>query len=89
MRKATRNYILALILCLLGLFELVSSFILWRVLPIGGEGYMGGTFLWERHIWIDVHGWVGVALVVVVVIHVILHWKWIVYMTKTLGGQKE
>jgi len=96
MRKAARNYIVFFIMVLLALFEVVSGFVLWLVLPRGGGGYMGGrgvaaqaTFLWERHTWIDLHNWVAVALVVMVVIHVILHWKWIVYMTKTLGGQKE
>jgi len=96
MRTATRNYIIFFILVLLALFQTVSGFILWLVLPRGGGGYMGGrgtatqaTFLWERHTWVDLHNWVAVALVVVVVIHVVVHWRWIVYMTKRAGRQKE
>lgn len=96
MRKATRNYIIFFIMVLLALFEAVSGFVLWFVLPRGGEGYMGGrgeaaqaAFLWERHTWLDLHNWVAVALVVLVVIHVILHWKWIIYMTKGFGRQRE
>ena len=40
----------------------------------GGEA----TF-WSlsRHDWGDLHDWVAVALLVVVIIHIILHWKWI------------
>ncbi|MEA1872609.1 MAG: DUF4405 domain-containing protein [Chloroflexota bacterium] len=94
MRQATRNYFLAVLLFLLGLVEVVSGFVLCLVLP-GGEGYMGGrglasevTFLWSRGTWIDLHTVVGVALVVVVIIHLILHRKWIIRMTKRLGAEE-
>lgn len=95
MRKATRNYVVGLIMFLLALFEVVSGFVLWLVLPRGG-GYMGGrgggltteaTFLWPRDTWIDLHNWVGVALLVIVALHLILHWRWIVHMTKTVWGR--
>jgi len=96
MRKATRNYTVFIAMTLMALFIVASGFVLWLVLPRGGGGYMGGrgdttqaTFLWARDTWIDLHNWVAVALLVVVVIHVILHWKWIAYVTKTLSRQGE
>ena len=86
MRKATRNYLLAMVMALLALCQGVSGFVLWVVLPRGG--YMGGrgsdgAFLWARDSWINIHDWTAVALVVIVVIHIILHWGWIVRMTKS------
>ena len=89
MRKATRNYILALIMALLALFQSVSGFVMW-LLPGGYRGGRGteGTFLWSRDIWLDLHSWTAVALVVIVVIHVILHWGWIVRMTRSYFRQK-
>jgi ABC-type dipeptide/oligopeptide/nickel transport system permease subunit len=87
-RKATRNYILALVMALLALFQAVSGFVLWLVLPRGG-GYQGGgstaggTFLWSRDSWMNIHDWTAVALVVIVVIHIILHWGWIVRITRS------
>ena len=98
MRKATRNYLLALIMFLLALFQAVSGFVLWLVLPRGDGGFMGGrgtgigeeaAFLWDRHTWIYIHEWVAVSLLVLLVIHLILHWKWIVYITKKPFRQKE
>ena len=93
MRKATRNYILALIMALLALFQAVSGFVLWLALPggyMGGRGAAdgGGTFLWSRATWIDLHSWTAVALVVIVVVHVILHWGWIIRMTRSYFIQK-
>ncbi|MBW2974022.1 DUF4405 domain-containing protein [Candidatus Woesearchaeota archaeon] len=29
------------------------------------------------------HDWAGIALAVFVLLHLILHWNWIVYMTKS------
>jgi ABC-type dipeptide/oligopeptide/nickel transport system permease subunit len=92
-RKATRNYVLALLMALLALFQAVSGFVLWLVLP---GGYMGGrgaavgrgTFLWSRATWLNLHDWTAVALVVIVVVHVILHWGWIVRMTRSYFSQK-
>jgi len=90
MRKWLQNYILFIIMFLLGLCQAVSGFALWLALP-SGQGYQGGrgaeldasTFLsWTRHNWIDLHDWTAVALLAMLIIHLILHWKWIVYMTK-------
>ena len=86
MRKATKNYILFITLLLLGLFQAISGFVLWAALPQGGGGRGSGIItFWSltRQTWIDIHDWVAVALVVMIIIHLILHRKWIVYMTKS------
>lgn len=94
MGKATSNYLTDLVMFVLLLFVAVSGFVLWLVLPKGG-GYMGGRgliteaiFLWSRDTWIVLHDWVAVALLVVVVLHLVLHWRWIVYTTETFCGQQ-
>jgi len=93
-RQATRNYFLVVLMFLLGTVEVISGFVLWLVLS-GGGGYMGGrelasesAFLWSRGTWIALHAVGGVTLVVVVVIHLILHRKWILRMTKRLGAEE-
>lgn len=74
------------------LFQGISGFILWLVLPRGsGGGYRGGagehgevsTFLFTRHTWLDIHEWAAVALLVAFAVHITLHWRWIFYMTKS------
>ena len=95
MTKAKKYLVLAVGMALLGLAEAVSGFVLWLGFPSGGGGGGGGHGLsgglgnltfWElsKHTWIDIHDWVAVALVALVVIHVILHWKWTVRMAKSL-----
>ena len=57
MRKWLRNYILFVLMLFLAIFQAVSGFLMWLVIPRGGEGYQGGrgaelaepTLLWSRH----------------------------------------
>jgi len=86
LRKATRNYLIALVMALLALVQAVSGFVLWLVLPQGGRGD-GGTFLWSRDAWLTIHNRAAIALTVIVVIHIILHWSWIVRTTKSYFRQ--
>ncbi|MBN1669108.1 MAG: DUF4405 domain-containing protein [Anaerolineales bacterium] len=56
-------------------------------LPVGG--YQGGrnpaygiTILFERHTWEDLHLWFGLLMIAAAVIHIAIHWAWIVNMTR-------
>jgi cytochrome b561 len=96
MKKWLKNYILFIVLLLLGLIQVVSGFLLWLVIPGGHRGFgispsgqLTGDFIWSRYTWIEIHDWTAIALVVVVIIHIILHWKWIVYMTKRMTGHQN
>jgi len=51
------------------------------VLPPGSGRY---ATLWglNRHGWGDIHFWVAVVLLGVLALHLVLHWKWILYAVK-------
>ena len=88
MRKWVQNYVLFILLFLGALFQAVNGFLLWLVIP--SEGYQGGRnqaygtepFIWAKDTWIDLHDWTAVALVVLIVIHLILHWRWLTVTTR-------
>jgi uncharacterized iron-regulated membrane protein len=88
-----QNYVRFILMSVFSIIMVVSGFIVWFILPRGGEGFRGGRealvtrteFLsLERHVWLNLHNWIGIALLVTVVIHVIVHRKWIAYMTRKL-----
>jgi hypothetical protein len=83
--KATRNYIIAAVMALLGLIQLVSGFVLWLALPCGGGrgGGGGGSFLFSRDVWLTMHNRSALLLAAIVIVHIILHWGWIVRLTKS------
>ena len=57
-------------------------------------GFQGGrnpfydlVILFTRHTWSDIHTWGGLAMIAVAVIHIPLHWAWIVSMTKKIAAE--
>jgi hypothetical protein len=92
MTKAGKYWILAAVLGILGFIEAFTGFVLWLGFPDGGNGvgrlYGGISNLsfWglTKHAWIGIHDWVALSLVALAVVHVILHWKWILRVGKTI-----
>ena len=93
-----QNYVRFILMSVFSIIEVVSGFVLWFILPRGGEGFRGGRgplvsrteFLsLERQEWLNLHDWIGIALLAVVVVHVIVHRKWIAHMTRKLFSPKR
>ena len=84
LRKQIQNYLINFLFFILMIVETLTGFVLWLVLPHQEQrrGLPEESFIWSRSTWIDLHDWFAVALLVVLVVHIILHWKWIVFMTK-------
>lgn len=79
MRKATLHYWIDVLLGLLSLLLIVSSTLLWLVLP---RGYHA-----TRALWVEIHKWGGLAVTVIALTHVLLHWRWLVRMTRRQFGR--
>jgi len=48
----------------------------------GRNPYYGINILFDRHTWSNLHTWAGVIMIGIVLIHIPMHWKWIVGMSK-------
>ena len=78
MRKQTQMYVVFTIMFILGLFQLLSGFFMW----------FGVNFLTlTRSELGDLHNWTAVVLLVVIILHLTLNWKWIVSVTKSYFKQ--
>jgi uncharacterized iron-regulated membrane protein len=80
------------------MISILSSYIIWFVLERGlgahgatfcrligyGSGGNGADpiFGWPRYTWIDIHNWASIILLSIIILHVIIHWSWIVEMMK-------
>ncbi len=103
MKRTTVNFIVDLIsfISLLGL--VITGFIIKYILPPGSGGGHGGGFrggrgpsenvkaLWSmtRHEWGDIHFYLSVAFVVLMLVHLILHWTWIKCYFKSMFGLQQ
>ena len=73
------------------LFLAFSGFILWKILP-SGSGFHGGREIIENNIflglfryeWNQIHVYAGLIFIVLIFIHLILHWSWIKNISKLL-----
>jgi hypothetical protein len=72
------------------LAQMVSGFVLWIALPRGdGFRFRGSgsriaheSFGFDRSTWVDIHDWAAVALIVILLLHLVLNWRWVVSVTK-------
>lgn len=85
--QTRNNIILDMFLLFSGLIAVLSG-IYFLFLPIGG--FQGGRnpfynviIFFERHTWEDIHIWSSVVITALALLHIPLHWQWIVKMTKT------
>lgn len=74
MKRSWTNYALDILMLLTAIILGISSLLVWVVLP---KGYSPQWLLW-----IAIHKWSGLALFIEAFLHIALHWKWIMTMTK-------
>ena len=98
----TINFVLDLVSFLTLLWLTITGLIMKYVLPPGtgglGRSLYGGTGrgvqaheLWSmtRHEWGSIHFYLAVVFVVLMVIHIILHWSWIKHYVKSLLDRRS
>jgi cytochrome b subunit of formate dehydrogenase len=89
MSKTKLNYMLDAVIALAFILSALTGIVF---LFAGSGGYQGGRnpdFRTEvlgisRGVWSDLHTWVSLVMIAGVVIHLVLHWHWIVCMTKRM-----
>ena len=96
--RAKINYVVDIVIGIGFLLAAASGVVLFFVEPSGG--YQGGRNpAWNsavlglsRTTWKDVHDYAGLVMVAGVVGHFVLHWNWMVCMTRNLfrkAGRRE
>ncbi|HUW95270.1 MAG TPA: DUF4405 domain-containing protein [Anaerolineae bacterium] len=92
--KAKLNFVVDAMILIAFLAATVSGIVLLTV-PHGG--YQGGrnpdfgrvVLFLTREGWNDLHVWGSLAMIGGIVIHLVLHWRWIVCMVKRFVGWGE
>jgi hypothetical protein len=72
--EAKARYWLAIALAIVAVVLAISAFLLWVVFP---RGYFP-----NRVIWVQIHKWAGLAITLGVLLHIALHWRWLLQMTR-------
>ena len=80
-KSAWLNYGIDILMLLTGITLVVSSVLVWVVIP---KGYNPSWLLW-----IAIHKWSGFALMVEALLHLLLHGRWVIAMTRRLFGGRS
>ncbi len=90
MNKNKLNYIIDFLLTISFVSVAVSGLAIFFFLPSGVRQGGWQEFLGiNKNVWLDVHNWSGIIFVVLVLLHFVLHWQWVVCMTKEVFKSKN
>lgn len=83
MANAKINYAIDILLIILFLVVAISGIILFLFLPRGaGRQGTNNFFGIERHVLADLHNWMGLIFTAVMLVHIVLHLRWLFEMSK-------
>jgi hypothetical protein len=89
--KAGEQYISSIVLFILFAVDCFSGFVLWVILPRGALDYYymlsgSGRTFWglQRNVWLDIHVCLATLIVAIVIIHIVLNWRWIIGVSKKI-----
>ena len=78
MEIVKKKFIIDILMFLDFLAVAISGFVLWLVPKGSGKG-----------VWLFIHDYSSVLLIILLLIHLILNWNWIKAMFKNLGSKNE
>jgi hypothetical protein len=86
MDKVKINYLVDIVAFVSFLVTAITGLVIMIFLPPaeGRGGIHNYLFGYGRHDWGAIHDWAGVVMIIAALIHIALHWNWIVNMTKGL-----
>ncbi len=77
MKRTDLNGLVDALAAVEALMLLSTGLLIWLRLP-PGTGHSATVWSLDRHQWGDLHAWVAMAMVATLLVHLALHWKWIV-----------
>ena len=80
MKRANQNFLTDSLIFVLFFLLAATGLFLHFKLPPGSHG----DTVWGlgRHDWGEIHFWMAITFIAILIIHLILHWNWIVCMIK-------
>ncbi|HHT9126434.1 MAG TPA: DUF4405 domain-containing protein [Candidatus Brocadiia bacterium] len=76
--KRNFNNTINLIMLFLSLFTVSTGFIIWFVIPRGHGNPACTPFAGMcRHTWASIHAYIALILIVIMVVHLVLHYRWL------------
>jgi hypothetical protein len=85
--KTKYNFWLDATIFITFLITAVTGLLLWLVIPHEQGSQALSLLGLSRRTWVDIHDWVGLAMLIGATIHIVLHWKWITCVAGRFFGK--
>ncbi|MFH1248822.1 MAG: DUF4405 domain-containing protein [archaeon] len=90
MEKGVFNYLIDILMAITFVFSATTALVIFFFLPEGVRQGRYQEFLGlTKGTWSFVHTWAGIAFIVLLIIHFILHWNWLICMSKSIFRNKN
>lgn len=87
--RARLNYFIDVLMGLSFLITAITGMVLFIFMPSGIRQGRHIVFLgMEKSKWIFLHDWSGILMIITVMIHFMLHWNWMICMTRCIFKKK-
>ncbi len=86
MKRTKLNYLIDVLSYTFFLFLITTGILMRYVLP-PGTGRFVTIWGMNRHDWGTIHFWISAIFLALMLLHVYLHWKWVVCMTTGKAGK--
>ncbi len=85
MNKAKLNFLIDFLAFLSFFVTAITGLVIFFFIPPGIRQGRYIEFLGvQKQVWSQIHNYAGLLMILFVLIHIVLHWKWIKSMTKDL-----
>ena len=90
MNKAQLNYIIDMVMIIFFVIIAITGLVSFFFLPEGVRqgGYQEFLGIIKKD-WNNIHNYFGIALIIIMLIHLGLHWNWILCMTENIFTKKK
>lgn len=88
--KLKTNYIVDFLMTVSFIITAITGLVLFFFFPSGVRQGRYQEFLGiTKAVWINLHNWAGIIMIILVILHFVLHWDWIVSTTKGFFSKKK
>ncbi len=89
MKMTNVNYVVDVLLAVCLVVVAVTGLAVFLFMPEGvRQGGLQEFVGVQKTVWTSVHNWTGILMVALMLVHFILHWNWLVCMTRNVFSRK-
>jgi len=83
--KSVLNYFIDLVLTITFIITGITGLVIFFFIPSGVQQGRFQVFLGiQKQVWTAWHNWSGIVMILAVLLHLVLHWNWMIRMTKKI-----